>query len=94
MSVITALGIFQCNYVRNSNEILDTDGSRLSQLSALIKYLVYHYGNLGRLQLVTFGGYCGDVNISGEYASRNPVVGTEAESGSRLTKYRLSKSRF
>ena len=39
------------------------------------------------MQFVTFGGYWFDVTISGEYASRNPVVDTEAESGSRLTDF-------
>ena len=80
-------GLFYTNQLQEPHEWCC---SRLVLLSALIKYLVYHFGSLGRLQFVTFGGVWFDVTISGEYASRSPVVDTEAESGSSLTKYRLS----
>ena len=42
VSVITAMGIFECNYVRNSNEIVVTDGAVSLQRLQIIMHLIRH----------------------------------------------------
>ena len=40
--VITTLGIFECNYVRNSKEIMMTDGADSLQRLQIIMHLIRH----------------------------------------------------